>query len=342
MQTKNQGTRNERKERLGSLALQNSYFSLVLGLLDLRIRFSSCAIEMSFTKDNTMSKPGTSSEHFDEEDLAEQLKKTTISGSSIEEESSAEEQQEETDGEAEGDDLERTPEKENVATKSKGGMVKKNLEKDFSVQESNETTDGTWLPQHPWDEEGKARPDRINKPIKDMVGKSSVYTVKEEWMTGDKIDLEKIYARQPEFIRQMKGETCRQELERLLDGVQNVTVENRCEYVKNLKLEASSCTPHIQEIVHKETNVCSKDKGSYRPNGDKSFKAFSLRKNQQPSENNYYLDCEYMLKMHLPADSLQWFEVQEGKPIGAIKSEKSDKRWIFIPSFRRAKIALLD
>ncbi len=341
MQTKNQGTRNERKEHLESLELQNSYFILVLGLLDLRISFSSRPIETSFKKDTAMSseeltEPGTSAEFSDEEGLVQKFGNVSISGSSTEEESSKANQQE---------DLERTPEQKNVTTKRESGPVRRGLAyPDVSSEEkigSAEKDDGTWLLEHPWDKEKDAHPDRIEKSL--------VYTVKEEWMTGDKIDLKKIYARLPEFIRQMKGKTCNQELERLLhvDG-QNVTIENGCVCIKNLKLEAINCTPHIQEIVHKETNVCPKDEEYYRPDGDKSFKAFSLaetQQNNQPSEENYWrLDCEYMLTMYLPDNSSQWFDIhdQVEKRIRAINSEKSDKRWIFIPSFRRAQIALLD
>jgi len=48
--------------------------------------------------------------------------------------------------------------------------------------------------------------------------------------------------------------------------------------------------------------------------------------------------------MCLPDDSSPWFnnDDQQGKRIRKINTEKKDKRWIFIPSFLRAKIALLD
>ncbi|XP_078374658.1 uncharacterized protein LOC144658177 [Oculina patagonica] len=283
-----------------------------------------------------LTEPGTSAESSDEEGLVQKFGNVSISGSSTEEESSKANQQE---------DLERTPEQKNVTTKRESGPVRRGLAyPDVSSEEkigSAEKDDGTWLLEHPWDKGKDAHPDRINK--------SKVYTVKEEWMTGDKIDLKKIYARLPEFIRQMKGKTCNQELERLLHvDEQNVTIENGCVCIKNLKLEAINCTPHIQEIVHKKTNVPPNDQGSNRPDGDKSFKAFSLaetQQNNQPSEENYWrLDCEYMLTMYLPDNSSQWFDIhdQVEKRIRAINSEKSDKRWIFIPSFRRAQIALLD
>ena len=107
-------------------------------------------------------------------------------------------------------------------------------------------------------------------------------------------------------------------------------------------------TPHVLEIIEKKKNIVPADNPSFPKEGENnSFKAFSLKQQQQnpqPSNKNYwYLDCEYMLKMYLNVNS-EWFDDhdKEGKRIRAINSKKVNKRWVFIPSFRRAKIALLD
>ena len=95
------------------------------------------------------------------------------------------------------------------------------------------------------------------------------------------------------------------------------------------------------EIAQKQNKVSPQDQPSRRDQGSKNaFKAFSLI----PPQKIWFLDCEYMLTMCLTDDALQWFDNadQQGRRIREINPDKKDKRWVFIPSFRRAKIALLD
>jgi len=49
-----------------------------------------------------------------------------------------------------------------------------------------------------------------------------------------------------------------------------------------------------------------------------------------------------MVDMYLPGNSAYWFRANQNKYIRSVNTEKKDKRWIFIPSFRRAEIALLN
>ena len=199
-------------------------------------------------------------------------------------------------------------------------------------------TDGKWLQDHPWESE---RPDRLNSKMADTITMSKEYTVSEEWQRGKKhVDLGKIYSNLPKFVSEMKGLTSREELERLFDF----------RLYETLVLLNKVVSPHIKEIVQKKMGVQPKDKPSLQKQGEK-FMAYSLSKHHahqfQPSPKNYrYLDCEYMLKMYLPDDSLQWFEhkinEKETERIRKINADKGDFRWVFIPSFRRAKIALLD
>ena len=191
--------------------------------------------------------------------------------------------------------------------------------------------DGKWLQKHPWE----TKEPNLTDPINKTVDTSKVYTVSDKWLTSSKtqLDLEKIYLGLPTFIDEMKGPSIRKELEDTLNSEQQ----------QNTKL-----SPHVLEIKQKDDPP--KDKKS-RPKGqNNNLKAFSLPPTQDlhaPSKDKYwFLDCEYMLKMYLPTCSLQWFNCddQQGKRIRKINSDciEEDKRWIFIPSFRREKIALLE
>ena len=45
--------------------------------------------------------------------------------------------------------------------------------------------------------------------------------------------------------------------------------------------------------------------------------------------------------MYLPGSFIDWFNIEHGKRIRSIEPQKEDKRWIFVPSFCRAEIALM-
>ena len=203
---------------------------------------------------------------------------------------------------------------------------KKGTEKTNELEERKDH-DGEWFEDHPWKCE-TPKPDQLTETT---VNKSKVYTVSGKWLTGNKVDLEKIYLDLPTFIDEMKGLSIGQELEDVFNST--------------LLKAITKPSPHVLEIFQKHNLVLSKDKPSERQqNENNDLKAFSLQQNTlQPSEESYwFFDCEYMLKMYLPDDSLEWFKTdnQQGKRIR--ETEKKEKRWIFIPSFRRAKIALLD
>ena len=189
----------------------------------------------------------------------------------------------------------------------------------------SERKDGEWLENHPWEGEEP----NLKNPITKTVKMTTVYTVSDKWRkSGDRVDLEKIYLNLPEFIGEMKGPSIRQELE----GVLNSTL-----------LEFS---PHVLEITQKQNKGLPKDKRSNREKDKNNrFKAFSLTLPlSTPLPSRWFFDCGNMLEMHLPDYSLLWFnsDDQQGRRITKINSEKKDARWIFIPSFRRAEIALLD
>ena len=213
------------------------------------------------------------------------------------------------------------------ANQSKTGTEKKN--------ELLERKDGELLEDHQW----KGKTPSFEEPMESTVYASKVYTVSCKSSTNKKkkVNLEEIYLKLPKFIEEMRGLSIRQELEHVLNST-----------LLNVFTEPYS--PHVLEITQKHNQVPLKDEPSERKqeqNGNDNFTAFSLPQQNplQPSKDSFwFLDCEYVLKMHLPDDSLQWFNIddQQGKRIRKINTEKKDKRWIFIPSFRRAKIALLD
>lgn len=193
-------------------------------------------------------------------------------------------------------------------------------------RKSTELKDGEWMKKHPWPTDMGPDP---KLSMKEGVDESKVYKVPHKWLQDDKVDLEFIYSNLPEFINEMKGLSIRQELENVL----------------NSKLLQVKHTPHVLEIFQIQEHILPNDNPSLKPKENTciKFKAFSLEDPPQPSGEHWFLDCEYMLKMHLPDHSLQWFnnDDQDGKRIREIKPEKMEERWVFIPSFRRAKIALL-
>jgi len=202
--------------------------------------------------------------------------------------------------------------------------------------------DGEWLESHPWQDKTPSCQETMDTTI----NVSKVYTVSQDWQDGANVDLKEIYSKLSTFIYKMKGRSIRQELEDILqiDG-NSLKLDTNSTLLKAINFEKVKRTPHLLEITQKQDNVPPKDKPSYRqPGKNNNFKAFSLEKPHQPSQkNSWFLDCEYMLKMHLPDDSLKWFkhDDQQGKRITKINPEMENKRWIFIPSFRRANIALL-
>lgn len=221
---------------------------------------------------------------------------------------------------------EETPQQKRYRSVESTEIAKQEL--NFDAAQSH---DGKWLQDHPW-ESMKPNP---TEPINKTVDTSKVYTVSDKWLTSSKtqLDLEKIYLGLPTFIDEMKGPSIRKELEDILNSEQQ---------------QNTKPSPHVLEIKQKDDPP--KDKKS-RPEGQNdNLKAFSLPPPQDlhaPSKDKYwFLDCEYMLKMYLPTCSLQWFNCddQQGKRIRKINSDciEEVKRWIFIPSFRRAKIALLE
>ena len=194
-----------------------------------------------------------------------------------------------------------------------------------------ERKDGEWLENHPWEGEEPNLKNPINKTVK-MAG---VYTVSDKWRkSGNKVDLEKIYLNLPKFIYEMKGPSIRQELEDVLNSTLLKVIESATD---------TKFSPHVLEIAQRQNNVLPNDKRSIRKQDEKnSLNAFSLPTPPPPSR--WFFDCGNMLEMHLPDYSLLWFnsDDQHGRRITKINPEKEDKRWVFIPSFRRAKIALLD
>ena len=188
-------------------------------------------------------------------------------------------------------------------------------------------------------------------PMRDKVDESSVYTVSNEWKTSGKVDLGKIYQKLPAFVNKIRGKTCRQELEEILKKANGGLVTTNI---------LQNPSPHVKEIVDKQR---PKDK-PFLPKGEKeSFKAYSLLPPPEgpplegpppegpppegpPPEGppTWFLDCEYMCKVHLPGNTSHWLDHSDktGKRIRAVRPDKIKQRWIFIPSFRRAQIALLD
>ena len=184
----------------------------------------------------------------------------------------------------------------------------------------------------------------LKEEMKVLVTNSDKYpTTCKSYLEGKKVNLDKIYKDLPLFVMNEKVKrSARQELEKVLENAKANTETQQYE----ITLNESELGRHSKEILDKKEVTDNPRKCSEGGNPtDSQFQAYSLQKEpEDPIEQNYYfLSCEYMMKIYLPGKSISWFDHDErSKLIANIKEEKEDKRWIFIPSFRRAKIALLD
>lgn len=193
-------------------------------------------------------------------------------------------------------------------------------------------TGAEWMKDHPW--EGRSPNDCQELEMASRIGKTTVYTLKAKWYTNGKVDLEKIYSNLPKFIKGMKGQSCRKDLEWLIKHNMALTDKEKDSL-------DSSTHPHLLEIIQEERGVEPKDKAS-PVDAEQELKAFSSKHPKEPNNANYcHLDCEYMLNMYLSDSFKGWFNIEDGKRIRSIEPQKKDQRWIFVPSFRRAKIALM-
>ena len=240
-------------------------------------------------------------------------------------------------GNSDGEDTkqggDQTPE-----NKSKRNETEKGARKKLSF--SPGVNKGELVEGDPWD----------STPMRDKVEESKVYTVSNEWKTSGKVDLGKIYQKLPAFVNEIRGKTCRQELEEILKKANGGLVTTNI---------LQNPSPHVKEIVDKQR---PKDKPSLLKGEKQSFKAYSLLPPEGPPPEGpppegpppegpppegpptWFLDCEYMCKVHLPGNTSHWLDHSDktGKRIRAVRPDKIKQRWIFIPSFRRAQIALLD
>ena len=238
----------------------------------------------------------------------------------------------------------------------------------LAIIDTSENRDGKWLPHHPW--EGR-KPDPDLK-MKNTIAISTSYPLKLMW--GSKstkkkqsLDLSKIFSNLSTFVKsEMQGSIngSREELEELVEGYL-VPGLNRLQALRKLlKLPPghapqeidqvlSNLPPHTRELFDKFRDDSPNDQKSLPVRGgDKQNKAISIQGTIQDDPYGVYLhiDCEYMLKMFMPESLFSWFDVHTYEDIMGqvqyqmqkISDPNKEKRWIFIPSFRRAQIALLD
>lgn len=163
------------------------------------------------------------------------------------------------------------------------------------------------------------------------------------WNSGGKIDLEVAFANLPAFVRGMAGDSLHQEATKLLSPMRR-SPEKTCRKVLKTVLPKS---PQLNEIDEQIQETPTKDKGKTKPEG--KFDASSYPESHEQAQGEaqqprYYFNCEYMLEMHVPNECLSWFTCKNETELAwitGLADGQKDKRWVFTPSFRRAKIALL-
>ena len=182
---------------------------------------------------------------------------------------------------------------------------------------------GEYLPYHPWNSNNKPDP---NLKMKETVAMSSKYPLSSLWVRPNKtgsqqnVDLVRIFSNLPKFVEcEMQG-----------------------------SINGSRHEPHTREIVGEQHHP--KDQKSLPI--DTYLKATSIdpfeRNNETPPEFYFYFDCEYTLTMYANGYQFpvqRWFDIQQREEIQWIRNIRYKmklKRWIFIPSYRRAQIALLE
>ena len=218
-----------------------------------------------------------------------------------------------------------------------GSSVKNLKLKDEEPQaqpQDEEQAFGCWLPDHPWDHPDLSNPD-LSEKMEDTVKISETYPALKKFRKGaTMVDLAKIYSNIPRFVEKMKPKTSQQGLEELMDYVKLDPKDKTDQRFKEL----ASGSPHISELLE----GASDNRRAGAP--QESLQAYSLplEKKKPSDDKRYFLDCEYVMEMCLPGNSAYWFRANQNKHIRSVNADKKDKRWIFIPSFRRAKIALLN
>ena len=212
-----------------------------------------------------------------------------------------------------------------------------------SALEISEEKTGKWLPDHRWNSDNKPDP---NLKMEDTVAMSSSYPLSRKWarkQTDSKkdVDLAKILSNIPIFVQcEMQGSIngSRQELEQLIKcGESPLKEQNR-----------SNLPPHTREIVDGIKADNRNDERSLP--SDDHLKATSMQHvfEKKKPEFCFHVNCEYTLEMYANTDYLPiqtWFDIQQKEQIQWIRKIRYKyklKRWIFIPSFRRAQIALLE
>ena len=227
----------------------------------------------------------------------------------------------------------------------------------LTIQPKSFKNDGKWLPRHPWQE---SNPDPDLK-MKDTVAISTSYPLKlgttGKWSINKQVlDLSKIFWNLFIFVKnEMQGSTngSRNELEQLVGGNCLRALQKLLDLPPQERDKAlSNVPPHTRELLDKFPGVSRNDKRSLPE--DKHLKATSIRYDELElsSIRYFYIDCEYMLTVSVPISLLLWFDIpdalqycedssEEIQWIRKIRYPNKENRWIFIPSFRHAEIALL-
>ena len=210
----------------------------------------------------------------------------------------------------------------------------------------SEKQPGEWLPEHPWNSDNKPDP---NLKMKDTVAMSSTYPLS-EWASrtaseqDEDLDLGEIFLYFPIFVNfEMRGSVngCRQELEQLV---------NHRDESPMREVNLSNLQPHTREIIDGINRAQRNDKKSLPR--DRHLKATSMEQfsdmDHMSAEHMFVFHCEYTIQMYANKYFL-WFDVKQCehkmgqiKWIRKIRHQYKEKRWIFIPSFHRAQIALLE
>lgn len=82
------------------------------------------------------------------------------------------------------------------------------------------------------------------------------------------------------------------------------------------------------------------NQSSRRSRSDDDYEAQSIKEEIDYTHSTYYIDCEYIFTIHIPDDMKEYFKGYKKRK--EVRGVQKGYRWVFVPSYLRAKCGLFD
>ena len=175
------------------------------------------------------------------------------------------------------------------------------------------------------------RPERQDKPLSKLtVSEAKKYPLGPNWTTDGKVNLENVVNNLATFIEEVGQRS---------SPYRELTQE----LVRKPKtLEGSEAQEPYSSEIRDISRGSIRMSDRYRSPDASQFKAQSLDPQRVPQHikwNKQFMDCEYMLKVHVPVSLQEKFSRLSGS---CSSHDPKEHRWIFTPSYLRAGFGLFD